>query len=268
MAGNIIPAIATTNAIIAGLIVLEALQILRGTYDELVWPYLTAKPNKPITGSQLPPPNPNCGACQDTYTIVRCNPDETTLGQLIEEILENVILGDGDDDDSLDSSEVNVFEAGRLLADPDFDSNLEKSLSDLGCGRGKFISIVDEDDRWNTLTVAVCLLPCVTFLLLSIIVVLKHVFSDNYQGASLLMSPSNPQLRPKPKVEAVPSPEMDIDRSALKRKYDAEDDTDAMEDDGPAKKKKKSSINASPSKAQRLEEDGLVILDDEIIAID
>jgi len=159
MAGNIIPAIATTNAIIAGLIVLEALQILRGTYDALVWPYLTAKSTKPITGSQLPPPNPKCAACQDTYTLVQCNPETTTLGQLIEKALKNVTLGDGDGDASLDISQVNVFEAGRVLADPDFDDNLEKSLSDLGCGRGKFISIVDEDNEWSTLTVALCLLP-------------------------------------------------------------------------------------------------------------
>jgi hypothetical protein len=83
-----------------------------------------------------------------------------------------------------------------------------------------------------------------------------------------LISPSKSQLRPKPRVKAAPSPEMDVDRPALKRKYDAEDGAEAMEDDGPAKKKKKSSINASPSKAQKLEEDGLVILEDEVIAID
>lgn len=166
MAGNIIPAIATTNAIISGLLVLEALHILRGAYGELSWPYLTAKPNKPITGSELPPPNPKCGACQDTYAIVQCNPDETTLGQLVETALEIVVLGDGQEDDTLDSSQVNVFEASRLLADPDFDTNLEKSLTDLGCGRGKFISIVDEDDRWNTLTIALCPLPYVPIPLL------------------------------------------------------------------------------------------------------
>lgn len=34
MAGNIIPAIATTNAVIAGLIVLEGLKILSGKIDQ------------------------------------------------------------------------------------------------------------------------------------------------------------------------------------------------------------------------------------------
>lgn len=34
MAGNIIPAIATTNAVIAGLIVMEALKVLAGEFNK------------------------------------------------------------------------------------------------------------------------------------------------------------------------------------------------------------------------------------------
>ena len=33
MAGNIVPAIATTNAVIAGLIVMEGLKVLAGDFD-------------------------------------------------------------------------------------------------------------------------------------------------------------------------------------------------------------------------------------------
>lgn len=34
MAGNIIPAIATTNACVAGMIVIEVLKIIRGEFDK------------------------------------------------------------------------------------------------------------------------------------------------------------------------------------------------------------------------------------------
>ena len=45
MAGNIIPAIATTNAIIAGLIVLQALHLLRKSYDALRNVHVQFKPS-------------------------------------------------------------------------------------------------------------------------------------------------------------------------------------------------------------------------------
>ncbi|KIM24861.1 hypothetical protein M408DRAFT_331533 [Serendipita vermifera MAFF 305830] len=246
MAGNIIPAIATTNAIIAGLIVLQALQILRGAYDSLVWPYLTAKQNKPITGSQLPPSNLACAACSDTYTVVRCDPSKVTLGELVEKVLEHTTSGE-DGEGALEPSEVAVYEAGRLLADPDFESNLEKSLLDLGCERGKFISLVDEDERWNTLTIALCALP------------------ENEKSSQLLLSSSRPRLKPKFKVEPPTVVSMDVDRPALKRKYDPEETIVLDDEDGPVRKKVKPNggPSSSPSKAQRLEEDGLVLLEDE-----
>lgn len=45
MAGNIIPAIATTNAIVAGMMVVEALKVASNKLDELRNVFITLKPN-------------------------------------------------------------------------------------------------------------------------------------------------------------------------------------------------------------------------------
>lgn len=280
MAGNIIPAIATTNAIIAGLIVLQALHVLRGTYDQLVWPYLTAKATKPITGSQLPPPNPSCAACRDTYVLAQCDPDRVTLGQLVEQVLGIVDLeGSEEDDSSLDASEVSVFEAGRLLADPDFEDNMEKTLSDLGCERGKFVSIVDEDNRWETLTVAICLLPYVsnTFYFTfwtRISDSVSFLFSDTHPttDSPLQLMASRPLLQRKVKTDAQPpSEETPEERPWLKRKYSPEANTTGDGEGEPARKKMRANDDtpfSSPTKTQKLEEDGFVILEEDVIILD
>ncbi|XP_038070454.1 SUMO-activating enzyme subunit 2-like [Patiria miniata] len=66
MAGNIIPAIATTNAIVAGLIVMEALKVLRGRLDQCKMIFLkrTANErNKLFLTCPLDKPNPKCYVC-------------------------------------------------------------------------------------------------------------------------------------------------------------------------------------------------------------
>jgi ubiquitin-like 1-activating enzyme E1 B len=66
LAGNIIPAIATTNAIVAGLIVLEALKVLESKIDECKTVYVRDKPSqnsKLIVGTELVKPNDMCYVC-------------------------------------------------------------------------------------------------------------------------------------------------------------------------------------------------------------
>jgi ubiquitin-like 1-activating enzyme E1 B len=65
LAGNIIPAIATTNAIVAGLIVLLALKVLKNDMDQCKTVYVRDKPsqNKLIVATELVKPNPKCYVC-------------------------------------------------------------------------------------------------------------------------------------------------------------------------------------------------------------
>jgi len=147
MAGNIIPAIATTNAVVSGLIVLQALQLLRKAYGAMKTVMIQYKQTNPLSSATLPPPNPSCGVCRDTFTEVLCDPSKTTLGDIVQGVL-------GEDE-----REVSVFEEKRILADPDWDDNLERTLESLNVTRGKFLNIVDEDDELETISIGIGILP-------------------------------------------------------------------------------------------------------------
>ena len=147
MAGNIIPAIATTNAIISGLIVLQALHLLRAAYGSLRNVHAQFKPSAPLSSITLSLPNPQCGVCRDAYALLQCDPSRVTLADVLEGVL------DGSE------REVSTYEDKRMLSDPDFDDNLDRTLESLNVTNGKFLSIADDNGEFETISLAICPLP-------------------------------------------------------------------------------------------------------------
>lgn len=94
------------------------------------------------------PPNPNCGICRDVYANMLCDPARVTLGEFVD-----AILG------GMGKREVSVYEDKRVLSDPDWDDNLERTLESLNVTRGKFLTIVDEEGEWGSISVGLGVLP-------------------------------------------------------------------------------------------------------------
>lgn len=166
MAGNIIPAIATTNAITAGLLCFQAIKILTNQHTELANVFLTSRPLQPIIRMRPPKANPKCGVCRDTYIPLACDPLRLTLGQVLSEIVKSEAgLGWGAE------AKLSVFEGGRLLCEPDWDDdpdrvdNEGRTLADLGVSVGKWLTIVDEEDegdKHDNVVFAICSLSVST----------------------------------------------------------------------------------------------------------
>lgn len=93
IAGNIIPAIATTNAMIAGLVVLYAFRALEGDFEKCVSVNLRQKSvfTKTVVSAEkrLEPPNPKCYVCSEQpFVNVFVNINSMTVKEFESEILQ------------------------------------------------------------------------------------------------------------------------------------------------------------------------------------
>lgn len=92
MAGNIIPAIATTNAITAGMVVLHAFKALRELFEQCPNVYMRLRPNarnQIITADKfLNAPNPKCYVCSAKPEVtLQVDTERLTIKELRDEVL-------------------------------------------------------------------------------------------------------------------------------------------------------------------------------------
>jgi hypothetical protein len=168
MAGNIIPAIATTNAIIAGVIMMQALHLLGKNYSGIRNVHLQRKPEVPLSSVSIDLPSRECGVCADTYIDLMCDPEHVTLAEAVGSIL-GPGPAEGEGSHAMDACvgsgacprDVSVYEDKRLLADPEFVDNADRTLASLSVTHGKFLIIVDEDGEYETVAAAILPLPYV-----------------------------------------------------------------------------------------------------------
>ncbi|EKV15800.1 Ubiquitin-like activating enzyme (UbaB), putative [Penicillium digitatum] len=134
MAGNIIPAIATTNAMTAGLCVLQSLKVFQNNLMHAKMVFLERSGARAINSYSLNPPNPGCEVCSPVVVRVEIDPELATLEHLIHGVLQ-MELGYGE--------EISVACGNILFYDSDFTDDLAEKLSDLGLKNESFITVKD-----------------------------------------------------------------------------------------------------------------------------
>lgn len=155
MAGNIIPAIATTNAMTAGLCVLQAFKVLQDNLanakmvrlprisvslsiiDIAVQVFLERSGARAINSDSLEPPKPDCPVCSFSQGRVSFDSERATLGDLVNLLREELGY----------SEEVSIMKGGNLIYDLELHDNLSSKLSDMGITNRALLTVVDDDDQ-------------------------------------------------------------------------------------------------------------------------
>lgn len=147
IAGNIIPAIATTNAVISGFSNLGSLPYFLKSFSpqDAKSVFISIKPNKRVTSALVEGPNPKCASSGISKAILNLTQRdfEMTLQDLVNSVTEkygypgdvSVILG-----------------KSRLIYDFDFDDNAGKKLNEIpGLVAAETLLFQDEDEELENL---------------------------------------------------------------------------------------------------------------------
>ena len=154
MAGNIIPAIATTNAIVAGLVVLHAFRILEENLKSCRSVYLRSKMNHRnqllVPEKNVNPPNPKCYVCAPTpQAVLAVDTSKMTIKQLDDVVLKNRL--------NMIAPDVMIDGTGSVVIsseEGETEANNDKLLEELGIKDGTILKVDDFQQNYS-LTVTV-----------------------------------------------------------------------------------------------------------------
>lgn len=138
MAGNIIPAIATTNANTAALCVLQGFKVMQNNLQKAKMVFLTKSTDRMIMAVALSPPKPDCAICGTAQGTLVANTNKMTIEELIEQLLKTKLSY---------TDEISITTDEGIIYDPDMEENLSKTLSELGAKHNTFITVRDEEDE-------------------------------------------------------------------------------------------------------------------------
>ncbi|KAK9108915.1 hypothetical protein Sjap_016975 [Stephania japonica] len=133
IAGNIVHAVATTNAIIAGLIVIEAIKVLRNERNKLRMTYCLEHPSRKMILMPVEPfePNKSCYVCSETPLSLEINTSRSKLRDFVEKIVKNKL---GMNFPLIMHGSALLYEVGDDLEEDmvaNYAANLEKVLAEL-----------------------------------------------------------------------------------------------------------------------------------------
>lgn len=269
-----IPAIATTNAITSGFVVLHALKVLEKKFEQCqsVYMRLRANPRKQIFVSekQLEPPNPKCIVCADKPEVVLQVDTETIT---VKELRDDILIKEM----NMISPDVELLGKGIIIIsseEGETDDNLSKLLKDCFIVDGCILTVDDFFQNYQ-LTVTIIHKTPERDEAKFKIVAEKEVLKPVESVEEIKEKNSEPQPGPSGINGAGPSngskayesddddlmivetKESEAAKSAEKRKHIEEDDED--DDDEPTTMKRARVEESSTAKGEEEDEDLITI---------
>ncbi|KDP41752.1 hypothetical protein JCGZ_26770 [Jatropha curcas] len=133
IAGNIVHAVATTNAIVAGLIVIEAIKVLEKDADSYRMTYCLEHPSKKMLLMPVEPfePNKSCCVCSESPLLLEINTLQAKLRDFVDKIVKAKL---GMNSPLIMHGSTLLYEVGDDLEEDmeaNYTANLEKVLFEL-----------------------------------------------------------------------------------------------------------------------------------------